>query len=647
MNRLSYPARFGLIGVLFALTLLYLTWGLYRTNQANIEFSAKELQGVAYLVPFPALLQAIQVHAAGQGDGAAIDAALGQLTEQERRLGADLGTAERYKAVMEKWNAAKSAAGNPDARIAAHRDLSAAVLDLLAQACDGSNLTLDPDIDTYYLMDNLCTRLPALTARSGEAGALALLPAENGLPAPRRERLIELRPLAADSLGAWSGNLAKVVAYNPAVKQAFPDDATGLPQALKSVLDPVSALLGGATQDRTSGALASALSPLQGRLSALQNTTRDQLTSLLQIRIDGIRSQRDRYALIAGVSLLASVFLFVVLYRSITLQLGGEPFYVIEAIKRIAEGRLDTPISTENLTRDSLLGSIAEMRDQLRGTVGELLEISSKIESASREVEHNGQKLASTGQEQHASADTIAESMAGLSRRLAQCAELSGEAHRHIDRAEQQTQSGNDRITQTAESMNRVANQVNDAARIIEELGEKVKQISSVVNVIRDVAAQTDMLALNAAIEAARAGETGRGFAVVADEVRKLAEHTTRSSQEIYRIISAVQSTTEEAVAMIHASQENAFLSASSGQETVGTMSEVCQGTRLSKGSIEEIAVSLREQQEDGASISGNVAQMVGKLGEARERLEQNHREAMALRALSRQLAEAASVFKV
>jgi methyl-accepting chemotaxis protein len=103
-------------------------------------------------------------------------------------------------------------------------------------------------------------------------------------------------------------------------------------------------------------------------------------------------------------------------------------------------------------------------------------------------------------------------------------------------------------ISQSVESIGRMAADIDAAGKNVQSLGERSQQIGSIVQTIKDIADQTNLLALNAAIEAARAGETGRGFAVVADEVRKLAERTSSSTAEISTMVTAIQDQTGTAV---------------------------------------------------------------------------------------------------
>ncbi|BAN36025.1 methyl-accepting chemotaxis sensory transducer [Sulfuricella denitrificans skB26] len=113
-----------------------------------------------------------------------------------------------------------------------------------------------------------------------------------------------------------------------------------------------------------------------------------------------------------------------------------------------------------------------------------------------------------------------------------------------------------------ASNMHEMSARTQETARNVESLNERASQIGGIVNLIKEIADQTNLLALNAAIEAARAGEQGRGFAVVADEVRKLAERTTKATSEISTLVVAIQTETSQAKAQIELSprQAEAFM---------------------------------------------------------------------------------------
>ncbi|MBV5337239.1 MAG: hypothetical protein J0653_04540, partial [Deltaproteobacteria bacterium] len=155
--------------------------------------------------------------------------------------------------------------------------------------------------------------------------------------------------------------------------------------------------------------------------------------------------------------------------------------------------------------------------------------------------------------------------------------------------------------------INNIAESVNSSNEIIHALGEQSTQISGIVNVIKEIADQTNLLALNAAIEAARAGEQGRGFAVVADEVRKLAERTTLSTKEIASMITTVQQDTQSAVSSMGEGREQVESGVQMAAKTGESMSLVQDATHQVINIVEDISTALREQSTASLQIAQNV----------------------------------------
>jgi methyl-accepting chemotaxis protein len=170
-------------------------------------------------------------------------------------------------------------------------------------------------------------------------------------------------------------------------------------------------------------------------------------------------------------------------------------------------------------------------------------------------------------------------------------------------------------IARAIDDMAQTAEHVRGVGGTITALGEHSDRISSVVQVIKDVADQTNLLALNAAIEAARAGEAGRGFAVVADEVRKLAERTTQATGEIGQMISAIQGSARTAVtsmnAIIERLQNNSELAAQAG-EAIGAIQKSNADV---VGVVREINTAMAEQ----GAASQDIAQRVERVAQASE----------------------------
>ena len=167
--------------------------------------------------------------------------------------------------------------------------------------------------------------------------------------------------------------------------------------------------------------------------------------------------------------------------------------------------------------------------------------------------------------------------------------------------------SGAETISQTNVEMAEIAKTVQSAGQNINEVGVQSNKISMIVQVIKDVADQTNLLALNAAIEAARAGEQGRGFAVVADEVRKLSERTAVSTGEIGKMVDAIQVSTREVVAQVGNGVkmvDEGVTNARQAGETIGGLQDMAKKVSQLVAAVDE---ALREQ----ASASNDVAKKV------------------------------------
>ena len=220
--------------------------------------------------------------------------------------------------------------------------------------------------------------------------------------------------------------------------------------------------------------------------------------------------------------------------------------------------------------------------EQVQLTSGELAQASEQLATSSRQQSQDAYSMASQVTVMTFTLDGLAEQAEGMRHVSSQSTEHS--AH------------GSEVIHAAAEEMQQITAAVNESSHIIQELGQQSDQISAIVNVIRDIADQTNLLALNAAIEAARAGEQGRGFAVVADEVRKLAERTSNSTKEITRMIEKIQEGTRRAIVGIEDGVKRVSDGTALAQQAGEAINQIKTGVNHVSEQVNEIAISLKEQ---------------------------------------------------
>jgi methyl-accepting chemotaxis protein len=278
-------------------------------------------------------------------------------------------------------------------------------------------------------------------------------------------------------------------------------------------------------------------------------------------------------------------------------------------------------------TRRDEVGQAAEAFNQLVATLQTafhgILQSVDQLMTTSAELTVHAGHAAKTSEVTSESSSSMAAAVEQMSVSITHVSDNSRDTREISQRTGSLAQQGADIIQETITRMRAMAQSVKVSSETIAALGKHSEQISGIVQVIKDVADQTNLLALNAAIEAARAGEQGRGFAVVADEVRKLAERTSAATGEIVSMISAIQDSSRAAVQAMGLAAQQVTESVTLADSAGGAIAAIQQGTAEVQQHVADINSALTEQ----GIASQNIAQQVERVAHAAE---ENSAEASA-----------------
>ncbi|MFA6312547.1 MAG: methyl-accepting chemotaxis protein [Sterolibacterium sp.] len=337
--------------------------------------------------------------------------------------------------------------------------------------------------------------------------------------------------------------------------------------------------------------------------------------------------------LMAGGGALLAALAMMLVVREIMRRLGGEPLIMMDAAHRIADGDLTIQLAVAPGDNSSLLWTIGEMQSNLRKTITQSRQAADQVADAARSLAASSQQVSQSSSQQSEAAASMASAVEQVTVSISHVADSANSARGLAEETGELSTEGKGLVQNTIGEINKIAESVTRSSDVIKTLGDQSNQISGIVNVIKEIADQTNLLALNAAIEAARAGEQGRGFAVVADEVRKLAERTTSSTKEIATMIDAVQLGTQSAVNQMEDGRDQVSEGVQMAARTGDSIARIQAASHHVMDAIQDISNALREQTSGGEQIAKNVekiAQMteensaaVGEVSQSADRLEQ------------------------
>lgn len=342
--------------------------------------------------------------------------------------------------------------------------------------------------------------------------------------------------------------------------------------------------------------------------------------------------------------MLVIVALGVLIARSVLRQLGGEPADAVQVMKRAAAG--DLTVDIPQSSAGSLLGELSRMLCAIRQMVGDISSKSDIVRRTAEGISVASGQVATASHRQADSASAMAAAVEQLTVSINQISESAHDTERYSSAAATLAASGETRVAEAAAEMALIAQQTSSAAGAIRSLESRATEISTIANVIKEIAAQTNLLALNAAIEAARAGEQGRGFAVVADEVRKLAERTSSATEEITSMIGAIQADTATAVDTMDKALPQVERGLDLARQAEHSLREIRDGAGTTLERIRDVALVTQEQSAASTSIAQQVESIAQMVEETSASTQHTADSARDLDAIARELGELVARFR-
>ncbi|MBP7393895.1 MAG: methyl-accepting chemotaxis protein [Zoogloea sp.] len=622
LNRMRYPAKFALLGLIALLVIGFLLVQLALSLHESVAFAEKEADALQRVPRLLKVLQVFQQHRAlssGVLNGneemrPALQQKAGEMAAAMKAADEALATssaatvAKRWSEVRTGWEAIQSGGlqMKPRDNLFAHTALIRKIILALHDMSDEGNLTLDPSAASYYLIDNMMRRVPDVSERLGRLRAMGTgVLAAKALDEQRRFdislQLGELNMALAD----FNENLQRAAANNPALGASLGKLEQEFAVVTSEVVNELQEhMLKGDFEMAAPVYLALTTKAIDMTYAKTYEVLIPGTQALLAARLERLHRALTIDAVLAALAALvllylSSAFCIAVIQSVNELRAGARALAACDLRSRIEFSANDEL----RLVADQF----NEMAQSFADVIGKVQNGANDVTSAAVSLASSATRVSVGSEQQSEAASSMAAAVEEMTVGIEEIASSASEAEGISSASGRLSAEGGAVVARTVGEMERIATSVRESATVIQELGDQSARISTIVSSIKEIADQTNLLALNAAIEAARAGETGRGFAVVADEVRKLAERTAKATGEITCMVASIQGGTARAVDTMQDGVTRVQDGVVLAQQAGTSMEQIRTGATQVLGAVADISSALREQGAASTAIARNV----------------------------------------